>query len=43
VENLTSIPRIGTNNCNDFYEARYMTPESIVSAYDEELLTWSWF
>ena len=26
-------------NCNNFYEAEYMTPESIISASDEELLT----
>ncbi|WP_269624030.1 helix-hairpin-helix domain-containing protein [Prochlorococcus marinus] len=38
-ENLTSIPGIGTKNCNNFYEAGYMTPESIISATDEELLT----
>ncbi len=38
-ENLTSIPGIGTKNCNKFYEAGYMTPESIISASDEELLT----
>ena len=38
-ENLTSIPGIGTKNCNHFYEAGYMTPESIISASDEELLT----
>ena len=37
-ENLTSIPGIGTKNCNKFYEAGYMTPESIISASDEELL-----
>ena len=37
-ENLTSIPGIGTKNCNNFYEAGYMTPESIISASDEELL-----
>ena len=37
-ENLTSIPGIGAKNCNDFYEAGYMTPESIISASDEELL-----
>ena len=37
-ENLTSIPGIGEKNCNNFYEAGYMTPESIVSASDEELL-----
>ena len=37
-ENLTSIPVIGTKNCNNFYEAGYMTPESILSASDEELL-----
>ena len=36
--NLTSIPGIGTKNCNNFYEAGYMTPESIISASDEELL-----
>ena len=38
-ENLTSIPGIGTKNCNNFYKAGYMTPESIISASDEELLT----
>ena len=38
-ENLTSIPGIGTKNCNKFYEAGYTTPESIISASDEELLT----
>ena len=38
-ENLTSIPGIGTKNCNNFYEAGYMTPESIISASDAELLT----
>tara|TARA_B100000579_G_scaffold346464_1_gene299358 strand:- start:511 stop:774 length:264 start_codon:yes stop_codon:yes gene_type:complete len=38
-ENLTSIPGIGTKNCNNFYEAGYTTPESIISASDEELLT----
>ena len=37
-ENITSIPGIGTKNCNNFYEAGYMTPESIISASDEELL-----
>tara|TARA_Y100001968_G_C18884054_1_gene493013 strand:- start:239 stop:511 length:273 start_codon:yes stop_codon:yes gene_type:complete len=37
-ENLTSIPGIGMKNCNNFYEAGYMTPESIISASDEELL-----
>tara|TARA_Y100001968_G_scaffold21001_1_gene16585 strand:+ start:773 stop:1036 length:264 start_codon:yes stop_codon:yes gene_type:complete len=38
-ENITSIPGIGTKNCNNFYEAGYTTPESIISASDEELLT----
>ena len=38
LENLTSIPGIGAKNCNHFYEAGYMTPESIISASDEELL-----
>ena len=38
-ENLTSIPGIGTKNCNNFYEAGYMTIESIISASDEELLS----
>ena len=38
-ENLTSIPGIGTKNCNNFYEAGYMTPESIISASDKQLLT----
>ena len=37
-ENLTSIPGIGSKNCNKFYEAGYRTPESIISASDEELL-----
>ena len=37
-ENLTSIPGIGSKNCNNFYEAGYMTPESIISASDEDLL-----
>ena len=37
-ENLTSIPGIGTKNCNNFYEAGYMTPESIIAASDDELL-----
>ena len=37
-ENLTSIPGIGSKNCNNFYKAGYMTPESIISASDEELL-----
>ena len=37
-ENITSIPGIGTKNCNNFYKAGYMTPESIISASDEELL-----
>ena len=37
-ENLTSIPGIGAKNCNNFYEAGYMTPESIISASDDELL-----
>ena len=37
-ENITSIPGIGTKNCNNFYKAGYTTPESIVSASDEELL-----
>ena len=38
-QNLTSIPGIGTKNCNNFYKAGYKTPESIISASDEELLT----
>ena len=38
-ENLTSIPGIGTKNCNNFYEAGYFTPESIIAASDKELLT----
>ena len=38
-ENLTSIPGIGTKNCNNFYKAGYLTPESIISASDEDLLT----
>ena len=36
-KNLTSIPGIGSKNCNKFYEAGYITPESIISASDEEL------
>ena len=35
-ENLRSIPGIGTKNCNNFYEAEYMTSESIISASDEK-------
>jgi len=38
-ENLTSITGIGAKNSNKFYGAGYMTPESIISASDEELLT----
>ena len=38
-ENLTSIPGIGAKNCNNFYKAGYMTPESIIAASDDELLT----
>ena len=38
-ENITSIPGIGKKNCNNFYDAGYMTPESIIAASDEELLT----
>ena len=38
-ENLTSIPGIDAKNCNNFYESGYMTPESIISASNEELLT----
>tara|TARA_Y100001968_G_scaffold283996_1_gene283031 strand:- start:2408 stop:2677 length:270 start_codon:yes stop_codon:yes gene_type:complete len=38
-ENLTSIPGIGTKNCNNFYKAGYLTPESIISASDKELLS----
>ena len=38
-ENITSIPGIGAKNCNNFYKAGYLTPESIISASDEELLT----
>ena len=37
-ENITSIPGIGTKNCNNFYKSGYKTPESIISASDEELL-----
>ena len=33
-ENLTSIPGIGSKNCNNFYEAGYITPKSIISASD---------
>ena len=38
-DNLTSLPGIGAKNCINFYEAGYLTPESIISASDEELLT----
>ena len=38
-ENLASIPGIGTKNCNNFYEAGYMTVESIISTSDEKVLT----
>ena len=38
-ENLTSIPGIGEKNCNNFYEAGYTTPESIIAASDKELLS----
>tara|TARA_B100000700_G_C14694505_1_gene691538 strand:- start:6 stop:275 length:270 start_codon:yes stop_codon:yes gene_type:complete len=38
-QNLTSIPGIGSKNCNNFYKAGYITPESIISASDEELLS----
>jgi len=38
-ENLTSIPGIGSKNCNNFYEAGYLTPESIISASNEELMS----
>ena len=38
-KNLTSIPGIGEKNCNNFYEAGYMSPESIIAASDDELLT----
>ena len=38
-QNLTSIPGIGTKNSKNFYEAGYLTPESIISASDAELLT----
>ena len=37
-KNLTSIPGIGTKNCNNFYEAGYMKPESIIAASDKKLL-----
>ena len=30
---------MGTKDFNNFYEAGYMTPESIISASDEYLLT----
>ena len=33
-DNLTSIQGIGLKNCNNFYEAVYLTPESIISASD---------
>ena len=39
LEKLISINGIGEKNCNNFYEAGYMTTESILSASDEELLT----
>ena len=38
-ENLTSIPGIGSKNCSNFYQAGYKTPESILEASDEELLS----
>ena len=38
-ENLTSILGIGTKNYNNFYDAGYMTPESSISASDEEHLS----
>ena len=38
-DNLTVIPGIGKKNCKTFYEAGYMTPDSIISASDEELLS----
>ena len=38
-ENLTVIPGIGIKNCKTFYKAGYMTPDSIISASDEELLS----
>tara|TARA_Y100001968_G_C19247575_1_gene662694 strand:- start:168 stop:437 length:270 start_codon:yes stop_codon:yes gene_type:complete len=38
-ENLTSIPGIGLKNCNNFYDAGYKTPESIIAASDKELLS----
>tara|TARA_B100000700_G_C14593220_1_gene645599 strand:+ start:265 stop:534 length:270 start_codon:yes stop_codon:yes gene_type:complete len=38
-ENLTSIPGIGAKNCNNFYDAGYKTPESIIAASDKELLS----
>ena len=37
-EKLTSIPGIGTKNSTNFYQAGFLTPESIRSASDEELL-----
>ncbi len=37
-EILTSIPGI-EKNCNNLYQAEYITPESIIYAYDQELLT----
>ena len=36
---ITSIPGIGDKNFKNFYKAGYMTPESIISASDEELLS----
>ena len=38
-ESLTSIPGIGLKNCSNFYQAGYKTPESILEASDEELLS----
>ena len=37
-ENLTSLPGIGVNNCRIFYDAGYKTPESIISADDNDLM-----
>lgn len=38
-ENLTSIPGIGSKNCINFYKAGYKTPQSIMKASDEDLLS----
>tara|TARA_Y100001968_G_C19449726_1_gene767695 strand:+ start:3352 stop:3612 length:261 start_codon:yes stop_codon:yes gene_type:complete len=38
-ERLTSLPGIGENNSKFFYEAGYTTPESIILAKDEDLMS----